>query len=270
MKIARKIMPIVMCLMVTFMLAGCGENESNNHKKNPIATMKVAYENEQGEQKEGTIKLELYANESPETVSNFVNLCNNGFYKDLTKDFMIQGGDPSGNGTGSAKVSDIDKSVEKDSENDYPYTIKGEFKANNVDNGLKFEAGTLAMARGDYSRFGCTEEGYNSGSSQFFIVNTDKASIHQQLQDKYTIFGKVIEGYDVVQEISNIKVTKSDSSSEQSKPEKAPVIKSLEVDTFGEKYKIPSLINSKETMKKLQESYMNLIQQYYQNYAQNQ
>jgi peptidyl-prolyl cis-trans isomerase B (cyclophilin B) len=273
MKAIRKIVPLVISTMMLVVITGCGGKEENmnnkkSHEKNPIATMQVEYENAQGEKKEGTIKFELYASKAPETVNNFVNLINNNFYNGLTfhriiKDFMIQGGDPKGDGTGSAKVSDINKSVQKDSEEDYPYTINGEFKANNFDNDIKYEAGTLAMARGDYSRLGCAEEGYNSGCSQFFIVNTDKASIINSLQDNYTAFGKVIEGYDVVLDISNVKVVKN--GSETSKPEKAPVIKSFTVDTFGEQYDLPKMINDNETKKTVQQKYVELIQQYYKN-----
>lgn len=275
MKQIKKIIPLVISIITLFVITGCGGKDENmnskkSHEKNPIATMQVEYENEQGEKKEGTVKIELYANKAPETVANFVNLANNGFYNGLTfhriiKDFMIQGGDPKGDGTGSAKVSDINKSVEKDSEEDYPYTIKGEFKANNFDNDEKYEAGTIAMARGDYSRLGCTEEGYNSGCSQFFIVNTDDSRVHESLQDNYTVFGKVVEGYETILDISNVKIANNGSAGEASTPEKAPVIKSLTVETFGEQYELPNMINANETQKIIQEKYIQLLQEYYQN-----
>ncbi len=111
--------------------------------KNPIATMEV--------ENYGTIKMELYPENAPETVANFIALANRGFYDGLTfhrivKDFMIQGGDPNGDGTGSAKISDL-----KDGGEETAYSIKGEFISNGVNNKLKFEEGTVAMARSDYT-----------------------------------------------------------------------------------------------------------------------
>lgn len=290
MKNLKKLMPILLVFVVLFTFSGCeskedtgksnqkeeqsgnisnvkkddDEAEDSDRNKNssnngsPIATMKVEYVNESGEKKEGTIKLELYPEQAPDTVANFVNLANNGFYNELTfhriiKDFMIQGGDPSGNGSGGAKVSDLDKSVQKDSEDDFEYSIKGEFTINKSNNNMKFEAGTLAMARADYSYYGFAEEGYNSACSQFFIMNTDDSRTNQSLQGSYAAFGKVVEGYDVVTEISGTKVELS-SSGERSLPENAPKIKSLEVETFGVEYKIPKVINSEEVMQKIMES----------------
>lgn len=234
------------------------ENKNTSNEKNPIATMKVEYVNADGNQKEGTIKLELYPEHAPDTVANFVNLANNGFYNGLTfhrivENFMIQGGDPAGNGTGGAKVSDLDKSVKKDSDEDFEYSIKGEFAANKFDNKMKYEAGTLAMARSDYSYYGFAEEGYNSACSQFFIMNTDNNKVNQSLQGSYAAFGKVIEGYDVVTEISGTKVQVS-SSGEMSNPVNAPKIKTIEVETFGVQYKIPNVINSEDVMQKIMES----------------
>lgn len=273
MNILKKVIPITLATAMLISLSGCKNEEDVKkvkekiiHEKNPVATMQVEYEAADGTKKEGTIKMELFANEAPETVDNFVNLAQNGFYDGLTfhriiKDFMIQGGDPNGNGAGSAKVSDIDKSVEKGSDKDYNYSIKGEFPLNKVENNLKFEAGTLAMARADYSQFGLAEEGYNSGCSQFFITNTDDASVAKALQDSYTVFGKVIEGYDVVLGLSDVKVT--NNGGEVSKPEKAPVIKSVTVETFGEKYDLPELINADEIQEKVQKKYQELTRQYY-------
>ena len=273
MKILKKLVPLTIAALTVLTLTGCEEKEestkkSTTHEKNPIATMQVEYDNAQGKTKQGTIKIELYPNDAPITVANFVNLAQNGFYDGLTfhriiEDFMIQGGDPSGNGSGSAKVSDIDKTVEKDSDDDYAYSIKGEFSNNNIENKIEFEAGTIAMARSDYSQLGLAEEGYNSGCSQFFIMNTDDSSTCEYLQGNYAAFGKVTEGYDVVLDISKTKIQENEQSGEMSSPEKAPVIKSLTVDTFGEEYDIPKLINADETMEKVNQVYMQLLQQYY-------
>ena len=152
--------------------------------KHPIVTMEV--------ENFGTVKMELYPEYAPETVANFVALSNRGFYDGLTfhriiKDFMIQGGDKKGDGTGSATLKDL-----KDDGEDTEYTIKGEFISNGYKNNkLKFEEGVLGMGRGDYTSYSpdLKEESYNSASSQFFIMTKETSS----LNGYYTAFGKVIE-----------------------------------------------------------------------------
>ena len=139
--------------------------------ENPIVTMEV--------EDFGTIKIELYPDLAPQTVSNFVTLANRGFYDGLTfhrivKDFMIQGGDKEGTGQGSATLKDL-----KDDGEDTAYSIKGEFIANGVNNKLKFEEGVLGMARSDYTEYSSSlkEESFNSGSSQFFIMTKNTTSL---------------------------------------------------------------------------------------------
>ncbi len=240
-----------------------------NGGKNPIATMEVSYVDNDGNTQTGTVKIELDPNVAPESVANFVNLANNGFYDNLTfhrivSDFMIQGGSSDGTGSGSAKLSDLDKKIQANSSSDYTYSIKGEFANNNINNNLKFEKGVIGMARSDYSSYGLTEEGYNSGSSQFFIVTTDKKETLDSLNYNYASFGKVIEGYEVVEAISNVKVTTEEGSSEASKPENAPVITSIRVDTFGANYKIPETINYDTVLQTVQQ-YQNYYQQLFNN-----
>lgn len=276
-KVSKVALVMLVLIAVMFSLTGCGnkenkdnqkvggENNMKEYKENPIVTMDVEYVSESGENKNGTIKMELYPNYAPVTVANFVNLVNNGFYNGLTfhrvvKDFMIQGGDPKGDGTGSAKISDLDKSIEKNSDADYGYSIKGEFALNKFDNNVKFESGTIAMARSDYSSYGFPENGYNSGCSQFFIMNTDDATTNKYLEGSYAAFGKVIEGYDVVLDISNTKVEMQASSGEKSLPVNKPVIKSMTVDTKGEEYEIPDTINAEEAYQKM---YQELMKRYY-------
>ena len=300
----KKLSIVAILIAVIIGFTGCGSEKENlkndesnavgqeqvksqaraDHEKNPEATMIVEYVNDNGETKQGKIVMELFANEAPETVSNFVNLVQNEFYNGSTfhrivENFMIQGGakintraessstsnsnEASASTNESVCVSDIDKSVEAGSESDYSYSIKGEFAKNGVDNGLKFEAGTVAMARADYSYFGMAEEGYNSASSQFFITNTDDKSVCENLQDLYAIFGRVTEGYDVVLEISKVKVKMNESGTENSTPEVAPIIKSITIDTFGEEYGIPQLINADKVMEKVQEAYTKIMTQYY-------
>lgn len=202
--------------------------------KNPIATMEV--------ENFGTVKIELYPDKAPETVANFIALANRGFYDGLTfhrvvKDFMIQGGDKEGTGSGSATLADL-----KDGGADEAYSIKGEFIANGVDNKLKFEEGVIGMARNDYTQYSntLTDESYNSGSSQFFITTKESAS----LNGYYTSFGKVIEGMDVVHKIEQVEVKAQDNSAETGNTEvSTPVnpvkITSIKVETNGIDYGLP-------------------------------
>ena len=148
----------------------------------------------------GTITAELYADTAPITVTNFVNLVNQGFYDGLTfhriiSGFMIQGGDPLGNGTGGSENK-----------------IKGEFSANDVDNPLKHTRGVLSMAR---------SSAYNSASSQFFIMHADAT----HLDGQYAAFGKVLSGMEVVDAIcQNTPVTDSNGTVAK---ENQPVITSI-------------------------------------------
>ena len=124
----------------------------------------------------GTIKLELDADTAPITVSNFANLVNEGFYDGLTfhrimDGFMIQGGDPEGTGFGGSSE-----------------TIKGEFKANGVENNISHVRGVISMARAS---------SYDSASSQFFIVHKDSVFLDGQ----YAAFGKVTSGMEFVDKI---------------------------------------------------------------------
>ena len=211
--------------------------------KNPVATMEV--------ENFGTIKIELYPELAPETVANFVTLANRGFYDGLTfhrivKDFMIQGGDKEGTGSGSASISDL-----KDDGDDTSYSIKGEFIANGVNNKLKFEEGVIGMARSDYTSYSSslTEESYNSGSSQFFIMTKNNTS----LNGYYTSFGKVIEGMDVVHKIEEVEVKAADDSEETGNTEvSVPVntvkITSIRVETNGVDYGLPETLETFDYM----------------------
>ena len=203
----------------------------------PVATMEV--------ENFGTIKFELYPEYAPETVANFITLANRGFYDGLTfhrivADFMIQGGDKNGDGTGVATTSDL-----RDDGDDTEYTIKGEFIANDVDNKLQFEEGVVAMARSDYTSYSSTltEESYNSGSSQFFIMTAENTGLNGQ----YTSFGKVIEGMDIVHQIEGVEVKAADDAettgnTEVSTPVNPPVITSIRVETNGADYGLPETL----------------------------
>ena len=145
--------------------------------KNPIVTMEV--------QDIGTIKLELYPEMAPETVSNFIALAQNGFYDGLkfhrvVEGFMIQGGDANGDGTGSPKLSDLGIDVSEDEDRDY--CIKGEFLSNKYNkNTLKHKEGIISMARADYTQQyspSLTTYSYNSAGSQFFIMTAENQSLY--------------------------------------------------------------------------------------------
>lgn len=145
------------------------------------------------------IKLELYPDIAPITVENFKSLVENSFYNGLTfhriiKGFMIQGGDPLGNGMGGS-----DK------------TIKGEFLANGVNNTLRHTRGVISMARSSYP---------DSASSQFFIMHEDAP----HLDGNYAAFGKVTEGIEVVDALASTPVGFDGQT-----PRFAPVIKSIEL-----------------------------------------
>jgi len=156
--------------------------------------MKAIIEMENG----GKMILELYPEVAPITVENFKSLANKGFYNGLIfhrviEDFMIQGGCPNGTGTGGPG-----------------HTIKGEFLINGVPNELKHDRGVISMAR---------SMAYDSAGSQFFIMH--KKAPH--LDGQYAAFGKLLEGFDVLDNIATTKTNVYD------KPIEPQVIKSITV-----------------------------------------
>ncbi len=246
----------LLVLGVILAIAGIGFVSYGFYKKlttnipNPVATMEI--------EDYGTIKIELYPDKAPNTVANFIRLANRGFYNGLTfhrtiPDFMIQGGDKAGNGSGSPSLSNIQDNVEKDEE----YNIPGEFIANGyTKNNLKHTKGVISMARTDYGQTSAnlTTYGYNSAGSQFFIMTEDNTS----LDGLYAAFGKVIEGMDVVEKVANVEVYYRDGDLKQddkkpkdekgnevanpNTPKKAPVIKSITVETYGVDYGVPETV----------------------------
>lgn len=174
----------VFSMLSMFLLGGC---KNKDNKDNPnynsdnylsgthYALMEV--------ENYGPVYMELYADKAPATVTNFVNLINEGFYDGLTfhrviSDFMIQGGDPNANGSGGSA-----------------YPIPGEFATNGFDNSLSHLRGTLSMAR--------LGNDPDSASCQFFIVHQDNTG----LDGYYAAFGRVVSGMEVVDTIcSNVPV----------------------------------------------------------------
>ena len=141
----------------------------------------------------GIMVAELYPDKAPITVENFKNLVSKNFYSGLIfhrvmKNFVIQTGDPQGNGIGGS-----DK------------TIKGEFEANGVKNDISHVRGVLSMARKKGSNPE-TSETFNSASSQFYIVQDDAT----YLDGKYAGFGKLVSGYDVLDKIASVETNMND------------------------------------------------------------
>lgn len=156
----------------------------------------------------GVMKAELYPEIAPNTVNNFIALANGGFYNGIIfhriiEGFMIQGGDPTGTGMGGPG-----------------YSIKGEFSANGFKNDLKHSRGVLSMARSARP---------NSAGSQFFIMH-DNAP---HLDGQYAAFGKLTEGYDVLDSIAETRTDYSDRPYDEQR------IKSMTVETFGVEYPAP-------------------------------
>ncbi|WP_034332264.1 peptidylprolyl isomerase [Bacillus sp. J37] len=193
------------------LLAGCGANEGEgtskkplqNIEENPLATITM----ENGD----VIKVELYPNVAPNTVSNFITLANSGFYDGLIfhrviPGFMIQGGDPEGTGMGGPD-----------------YSIKGEFSSNGFENNVKHERGVISMARA---------QDPNSAGSQFFIMVADSSN----LDGDYAAFGKVTEGMEAVDKIVEVE------TDEQDKPLEEQKIKEITVETFGIEYAEPEKV----------------------------
>lgn len=150
----------------------------------------------------GVIKVELNGDVAPITVANFINLANSHFYDGLTfhriiDGFMMQGGDPLGNGTGG-----------------FENTIKGEFSQNGVENNLSHTRGAISMAR---------SSDMDSASSQFFIVQSDST----YLDGQYACFGYVTDGMDIVDEICKNAVTTDSNGSVSA--ENQPVINSITI-----------------------------------------
>ena len=168
----KKFKVLLLLLFVSIFMTGClGDEPEDNSllkgKHDVVITVKDY----------GIIELELDADVAPITVTNFIDLVKDKFYDGLTfhrimDGFMIQGGDPEGNGTGGSKN-----------------TIKGEFSSNGVENNISHKRGVISMAR---------SQNNNSASSQFFIVQEDSTFLDGQ----YAAFGKVTKGMDVVDKIA--------------------------------------------------------------------
>lgn len=185
--------------------SGAGEtvNYAKDVTENPIVTITMSNDEQ--------IVIELEPKVAPNTVANFISLIEDGFYDGLIfhrviPGFMIQGGDPKGDGIGGPG-----------------YSIAGEFTSNGFENNLKHERGVISMARTPHP---------DSAGSQFFIM-VDEAS---SLDGDYAAFGKVIEGMETVDAIVSVERNNSD------KPFVDQVMKKVEVDTKGFDYPEPVVV----------------------------
>lgn len=242
---------VLAILIIIGLVLGVGYFQKlTENKANPVVTMNI--------QDYGTVKIELYPSLAPNTVANFVKLAQNGYYNGLTfhrvvQDFMIQGGDKEG--TGSGKVTIKDLYPDRDSEDEY--CIKGEFVANNfTQNTLKLNRGVIAMARADYGLASLKEASYNSAGAQFFIMVKDNSSI----TGSYAGFGKVTEGMDIVDKIVMLETAvETDEETGETKttdtPVNKPVIESVTVETFGRDFGYPETVEPFDYMSYLMQMY---------------
>ncbi len=192
----NKIKILLIAIFSAFLMTGCQSDKEEDKYMTGKHYVEINIKDK------GVISVELDADSAPITVTNFINLVKEGFYDGLTfhriiEGFMIQGGDPNGNGTGG--------SSEK---------ITGEFEANGIKNEILHKRGVISMARA---------KSYNSASSQFFIMHEDNDS----LDGLYAAFGYVTEGMDIVDDIAEN--TKVEDDNGTTLKENQPIIESITV-----------------------------------------
>lgn len=219
----KKIIGVTLLMTPLMLFVGCNQTESGKGEvpstnepttkveaqaiqTTPIVTMKI--------KDYGTVTLELYPEMAPNTVNNFITLANSGFYDGLifhrvVPNFVIQGGDPDGMGSGGPG-----------------YSIAGEFSSNGYTaNTLLHTKGVLSMARAMAA---------DTAGSQFFIMTADNPSLDGQ----YAAFGKVTEGLDIIEKIGNVE------TNGREKPLTDVVIESIRVETNG--VEVPAVIKVEE------------------------
>lgn len=255
----EKFKKIVIVLIVIALIAGIALVTANivlskvDNKANPTVTMDI--------EGYGKVKIELYPDMAPNTVKNFIKLAERGFYngKKFSEigDGMISGGaDVVAEGseeTAGPKLSDIKDLPE--GETDKAYSIEGEFIENGYnDNILSHQRGVISMSRKSYNDYQqeiamvqmmgykdyintLLEEMYDSQSSGFFILTEDNTSY----DGTYAAFGKVIEGMDVIDNISKLEVKAGEDGKKTTEIVNAPVISNVSVETYGVKYGEPEV-----------------------------
>ena len=225
----KKILLLITLMIITIFTYGCTQNSEKKEENllnidytqntnelsltqyettNPVVAMYI--------ENYGSVVIELYPKIAPNTVNNFISLVKSGFYDNntfhrLVPGFVLQGGDPTGTGTGGPG-----------------YTIKGEFSANGYENNLKHEKGIVSMAR--------TSASNDTAGSQFFIM-LDKS---EYLDGQYAAFGKIIDGWSNIEKIvANEKVANENTGQLQKKL----VIKKSVIDLKGKSYNEVEKIN---------------------------
>lgn len=197
-----KVLISLLCTII--LLLGVGLNvEAEKEVNNPVVTIDMG--------DLGVIRVELFPEVAPNTVNNFISLVNSDFYNStifhrVIPEFMIQGGDPLGTGTGGPG-----------------YRIFGEFSQNGFENTLKHERGIISMAR---------SQNPDSAGSQFFIMVSDAP----HLDGAYAAFGRVIEGMDVVDKIVDT------PRNHANRPHEDQMMVEVTVDTFEEEYPEPETL----------------------------
>lgn len=226
----NKLFILLTILLASTLLTACSSNKTKNVKEdllgidfntdsneaelsqykteNPVVAMYI--------KNYGTIVIELYPDIAPNTVANFISLTKSGFYDNntmhrLVPGFVLQGGDPTGTGTGGPG-----------------YTIKGEFSANGFENNLKHEKGIVSMARTSVSN--------NTAGSQFFIM----LGTASYLDGQYAAFGKIIDGWS---NIENITKNEQVQNQETGQLKNNLVIKKTLIDLKGQEYNEVEKIN---------------------------
>lgn len=210
----KKILIAMVALMMVFAVTACGEDSNSDTDTAAETTAESAAAGSEPAEgvgthhaeidiaDYGTVKLELDGDTAPITVQNFMDLAKAGFYDGLTfhriiDGFMIQGGDPNGDGTGGSEK-----------------TIKGEFASNGVENNISHKKGVISMARA---------QDPDSASSQFFIVVADS----EFLDGDYAAFGRVTEGQEIVDQIAADAEPLDDNGTIEK--DKQPVIETIRI-----------------------------------------
>lgn len=194
-----------MLALLICMLAGCGGEDPLASISNPIATIHLS----DGQ----SIRLELFVQDAPNTVANFVELANSGFYDGMrffriVPGALVQSGDPNNDGTGNAG-----------------YTIQGEFKANGIENSVAHTRGTISM---------CRQSGYDTASCQFFILQGN----YPEYNGQYAAFGRAMDE-ETLAAIDKIASVPVDS---YYKPVGGMVkIESVSIETYGKAYAAATL-----------------------------
>ena len=208
--------------------------------QNPIATIQI-------EGYDKPVKIELDPQSAPNTVANFIKLANNGFYNDYKMSIEA-----------NQIMSDVTNEkatlskIKENPEGDFAYGIKADTLSNGVKNYIKHKKGVVTMINESYGYY---EDLYNTANNTFSILTDDLDSYNEI----YAGFGHVVDGMDVLEQISASRVEEkaentennAETNNEENAEEKNKItIKSITVDTFGVDYGVPEYVNYDELMKK--------------------